>query len=169
MADAEATLFVKDPVEFVRDAAGGEPLREGARRSAEDIAAIICTSGTTGRSKGAMSSHGNLAANGQALCDAWGFTEQDVLLHALPIFPVHGLFVVPHCSLLSGCATIASILVGPLATEHGWRSVFFVAGVPGFIIAVAMWFAIDEPPVAVSTSSSTRHIRRPPIGKPFAS
>ncbi len=68
----------------------------------DDLAAILYTSGTTGRSKGAMLTHRNLASNGLALVDAWGFTRGDVLLHALPIYHVHGLFVATHCVLLSG-------------------------------------------------------------------
>ena len=67
-----------------------------------DLAAILYTSGTTGRSKGAMLSHGNLAANALTLVDYWGFSAADVLYHALPIFHVHGLFVALHCVLLSG-------------------------------------------------------------------
>jgi malonyl-CoA/methylmalonyl-CoA synthetase len=66
-----------------------------------DLAAILYTSGTTGRSKGAMLSHGNLAANAETLVGYWGFTAADVLFHALPIFHVHGLFVALHCVLLS--------------------------------------------------------------------
>ncbi|MEJ2061497.1 MAG: AMP-binding protein, partial [Gammaproteobacteria bacterium] len=62
--------------------------------------------GTTGKPKGAMITHANLAANGEALKTAWGFTEQDVLLHALPIFHIHGLFVACHCVLLSGARMI---------------------------------------------------------------
>jgi malonyl-CoA/methylmalonyl-CoA synthetase len=69
---------------------------------ADDTAVILYTSGTTGRPKGAMISHRNLAANAQALHDAWGFKPNDVLLHALPIFHIHGLFVACHCVLLSG-------------------------------------------------------------------
>jgi malonyl-CoA/methylmalonyl-CoA synthetase len=72
----------------------------------EDIAAILYTSGTTGRSKGAMLSHGNLAANARALCTVWDWRRDDVLLHALPIFHVHGLFVALHCALLGGSAVI---------------------------------------------------------------
>jgi len=67
-----------------------------------DVAVILYTSGTTGRPKGAMITHGNLAANGLALKEIWGFTQHDVLLHALPIFHIHGLFVACHCVLLSG-------------------------------------------------------------------
>jgi malonyl-CoA/methylmalonyl-CoA synthetase len=69
---------------------------------AGDLAALVYTSGTTGRSKGAMITHGNLAANGEALVAAWGFAPADVLLHALPLFHIHGLFVASHCVLLTG-------------------------------------------------------------------
>ena len=71
-------------------------------RAASDLAAILYTSGTTGRSKGAMITHRNLASNGLALVAAWGFTDRDVILHALPIYHVHGLFVATHCALLAG-------------------------------------------------------------------
>ena len=68
----------------------------------DDLAAIIYTSGTTGRSKGAMVTHRNLVSNARTLVEYWGFGTRDVLLHALPIFHVHGLFVANHCALLSG-------------------------------------------------------------------
>jgi malonyl-CoA/methylmalonyl-CoA synthetase len=71
-------------------------------RGPDDIAAILYTSGTTGRSKGAMITHRNLASNATTLVDAWGFTRDDVLLHALPIYHVHGLFVATHCAMLAG-------------------------------------------------------------------
>ncbi len=75
-------------------------------RSADDLAAILYTSGTTGRSKGAMLSHGNLLSNARVLQSFWGWrsAEQggDVLLHALPIFHVHGLFVALHGALING-------------------------------------------------------------------
>jgi malonyl-CoA/methylmalonyl-CoA synthetase len=70
--------------------------------AANDLAAILYTSGTTGRAKGAMLTHRNLASNALALVEHWSFTRGDVLLHALPIYHVHGLFVACHCSLLSG-------------------------------------------------------------------
>ena len=66
---------------------------ESVARSADDLAAILYTSGTTGRSKGAMLSHANLLSNAETLVDVWRFTADDVLLHALPIFHTHGLFV----------------------------------------------------------------------------
>lgn len=100
--DAEPVLFVTDAIQLAADAEGLEPSTRITPRAASDLAAILYTSGTTGRSKGAMLSHGNLAANALALHAAWGFSGEDVLLHALPIFHVHGLFVALHCSLLSG-------------------------------------------------------------------
>ncbi len=81
-------------------------------RADSDLAAILYTSGTTGRSKGAMLSHGNLSSNARVLDEFWGFREEreagghDVLLHALPIFHVHGLFVALHAALLAGASMI---------------------------------------------------------------
>ncbi len=68
----------------------------------DDLAAILYTSGTTGRSKGAMLSHANLASNALTLHRYWGWVPGDVLLHALPIYHVHGLFVALHCAMLNG-------------------------------------------------------------------
>jgi malonyl-CoA/methylmalonyl-CoA synthetase len=73
-------------------------------RTTSDLAAILYTSGTTGRSKGAMLSHGNLAHNAMTLHAYWHFQPGDVLLHMLPTFHVHGLFVACHCALLNGSA-----------------------------------------------------------------
>jgi malonyl-CoA/methylmalonyl-CoA synthetase len=79
-----------------------EPAFESAPVAADDLAALLYTSGTTGQPKGAMLSHGNLAANALTLHAAWGFEPGDVLLHALPIFHTHGLFVATNCVLLAG-------------------------------------------------------------------
>ena len=94
-----------------------DPFNGCRERSGDDIAAIVYTSGTTGHPKGAMITHENLASNAAALVDAWGFSENDVLLHVLPLFHVHGLFVACHCVLWSGArmrflldATTANIL-----------------------------------------------------------
>ena len=73
---------------------------------ADDLAAILYTSGTTGRSKGAMLTHGNLVSNARVLQDYWGWREGDVLIHALPIFHVHGLFVAIHGALINGSRMI---------------------------------------------------------------
>ena len=72
----------------------------------DDLAAILYTSGTTGRSKGAMLSHGNMLSNAQVLKDYWGWKPGDVLIHALPIFHVHGLFVALHGALINGSKMI---------------------------------------------------------------
>jgi malonyl-CoA/methylmalonyl-CoA synthetase len=123
-ADAEPTVIVCRPgaVEmiaalrpearvFTLGGAGGTLLERSAAAAdtfetvvsrADDLAAILYTSGTTGRSKGAMLSHRNLASNALTLVERWAFTRGDVLLHALPVYHVHGLFVACHCALLSG-------------------------------------------------------------------
>jgi malonyl-CoA/methylmalonyl-CoA synthetase len=97
------------------DAQGGELLDRARDEStrfdtivsrADDVAALLYTSGTTGRAKGASLTHRNLASNALALVEAWGFTRGDVVLHALPIYHVHGLFVAMHCTLLAGARLI---------------------------------------------------------------
>lgn len=79
---------------------------ETVQRQADDLAAILYTSGTTGRSKGAMLTHDNLASNARVLQDYWRWQPGDVLLHALPLFHVHGLFVASHGALLNGSKMI---------------------------------------------------------------
>ena len=79
---------------------------EVAPCAADDLAAILYTSGTTGRSKGAMLSHGNMLSNAVMLKDYWGWQPGDVLIHALPIFHVHGLFVAIHGALINGSKMI---------------------------------------------------------------
>ena len=77
-----------------------------APRAPDDLAAILYTSGTTGRSKGAMLSHDNLLSNARSLVEGWRFTENDVLLHALPIFHTHGLFVAVNVAIAAGGSMI---------------------------------------------------------------
>jgi malonyl-CoA/methylmalonyl-CoA synthetase len=100
-----------DATVLTLDAHGGELLDRAAEhgdafatiaRAPDDLAAILYTSGTTSRSKGAMLTHRNLASNALALVEAWQFSHGDVLLHALPVYHVHGLFVAVHCALLAG-------------------------------------------------------------------
>ena len=81
------------------------PAHRGAAGD-DDLAAILYTSGTTGRSKGAMLTHGNLRSNAEVLKSYWGWSQGDVLIHALPIFHVHGLFVAIHGALLNGSKMI---------------------------------------------------------------
>ena len=82
--------------------AGLDPAFATVPAEADDIAAILYTSGTTGRSKGAMLSHANLSSNALTLHQSWGFAPDDVLLHALPVYHTHGLFVATNCVLLNG-------------------------------------------------------------------
>ncbi len=105
-----ATL-AKDATVLTLDSHGGELLDRAQSqgdafatviRAPDDLAAILYTSGTTGASKGAMLTHRNLASNALTLVEAWQFSRGDVLLHALPVYHVHGLFVAVHCALLSG-------------------------------------------------------------------
>jgi malonyl-CoA/methylmalonyl-CoA synthetase len=87
-------------------AAHHSDVHETVAKALDDLAAILYTSGTTGRSKGAMLTHGNLLSNAAVLKDYWGWTKGDVLIHALPIFHVHGLFVALHGALLNGSKMI---------------------------------------------------------------
>lgn len=75
---------------------------ETVDRGFDDLAALLYTSGTTGRSKGAMLSHGNLLSNAHTLVDLWQFDKEDMLIHALPIFHTHGLFVATNVTLMAG-------------------------------------------------------------------
>lgn len=101
-------------------------------REGGDLAALLYTSGTTGRPKGAMLTHRNLASNATVLVGAWEFGEGDVLLHALPIFHVHGLFVATHCALLSGAPILFEPRFEPLrALDLLPRATVFM-GVPTY-------------------------------------
>jgi malonyl-CoA/methylmalonyl-CoA synthetase len=129
--DSGARLFVCDPAEAdamapiaaatgavletlaadgsgsLSDLAAEQPAHfEAVPRGEDDLAALLYTSGTTGRSKGAMLTQKNLLSNARALVDCWRFTDADVLLHALPIFHSHGLFVATNVTLLAGGSLI---------------------------------------------------------------
>ncbi|MFK8034674.1 MAG: AMP-binding protein, partial [Hyphomicrobiales bacterium] len=108
-ANAGANLMTLDADgngSFPRAAAREADTFPTVSRASDDLAAFLYTSGTTGRSKGAMLSHGNLLSNAEVLIDAWEFTSNDCLLHALPIFHTHGLFVGSNVSLLAGGSMI---------------------------------------------------------------
>ncbi|WP_231402339.1 malonate--CoA ligase [Caenimonas aquaedulcis] len=101
-----------------------------AAMKAGDLAAILYTSGTTGRSKGAMLSHGNLLSNARVLKDYWGWKPGDVLIHALPIFHVHGLFVALHGALLNGSKMIWLAKFDPRLAIEKMRGATVFMGVP---------------------------------------
>ena len=126
LSDAEPSLVVCDPQEVDAIVDFGVPLLtlgadgrgslaeaiaaatpcEPITRGADDLAAILYTSGTTGRSKGAMMTHGNLVSNAEALADIWRFSEADRLLHALPTYHTHGLFTAVNTILVAGAALL---------------------------------------------------------------
>ncbi len=100
------------------------------RRGSDDLAAIVYTSGTTGRSKGAMLTHGNLLSNALVLKEYWGWKPGDVLVHALPIFHVHGLFVASHGALLNGSRMIWFAKFDPKAVIARLPEATVFMGVP---------------------------------------
>ena len=106
-AGAALLTLDADGTGTLADLARGQPQTfTPAARGPDDLAAFLYTSGTTGRSKGAMLTQDNLLSNAEALVDAWRFTGEDVLLHALPIFHTHGLFVATNVILLAGGSMI---------------------------------------------------------------
>ncbi len=129
---------------FTLDSQGNGSLMEAANnqskdfqtvpRKSDDLAAILYTSGTTGRSKGAMLTHDNLASNAQTLVNAWAFDENDVLLHALPIFHVHGLFVALHCAFLKANKVIFLSKFDPAAVVENLPKATVFMGVPTFYV-----------------------------------
>lgn len=104
--DARLVVLNGDGSGELADLAAGAPEAAAVTCGPDDLAAILYTSGTTGRSKGAMLTHRNLLSNAEVLVREWRFTSGDVLLHALPIFHTHGLFVASNVALLSGAAMI---------------------------------------------------------------
>ncbi len=120
------------------------PLEDSVPCAPGDPAALLYTSGTTGRPKGALLSHGNLASNAEVLRRAWGFRASDVLLHALPLFHTHGLFVACHCVLQCG----ASMLMLPKfdaeqVLRHLPRTTVFM-GVPTFYVRLLQHRGLDR-------------------------
>ncbi len=105
---------------------------ETAPRARDDLAAILYTSGTTGRSKGAMLTHENLASNALTLIHCWRFGPEDQLIHALPVFHTHGLFVAVNVALLSGATMIFMPKFDPEAVIAALTEATAMMGVPTF-------------------------------------
>ncbi|CTQ52165.1 Long-chain-fatty-acid--CoA ligase [Roseibium album] len=101
-----STLNADGTGELARSAQSASSEFETVHRSGDDLAAFLYTSGTTGRSKGAMLTQENLVSNARSLANTWRFTDKDVLLHALPIFHTHGLFVATNVTLMAGGSMI---------------------------------------------------------------
>jgi malonyl-CoA/methylmalonyl-CoA synthetase len=119
--------------------------------AAGDVACIVYTSGTTGRSKGAMLTHGNMLSNAMVLKDYWGWREGDVLIHALPIFHVHGLFVAIHGALLNGSKMIWLHKFDPKLVIAKMREATVFMGVPTLYVRM-----LAEPSL---TREQARHMR----------
>jgi malonyl-CoA/methylmalonyl-CoA synthetase len=117
----------------------------------DDQAAILYTSGTTGRSKGAMLSHGNMLSNARVLKDYWGWQTGDVLIHALPIFHVHGLFVGIHGALINGSKMIWLSKFDPKVVISKMPQATVFMGVPTLYVRL-----LAEPGL---NRESTRHMR----------
>ena len=129
-AGAVVTLGVAGDGTLAEAADRNDPHPDRVARDPDDLAAMLYTSGTTGRPKGAMLTNRGLVANAVALADAWGFGPDDVLVHCLPIFHVHGLFVAVHCAMLAGAEVrfLPRFDVDEVLTALGGASVMM--GVP---------------------------------------
>lgn len=148
LTDARPALVVVDPARVAGLAAPGarvmafpELLTLGEGETAgftdpahgpDDLAAVLYTSGTTGRSKGVMLSRDNLASNAETLVALWRFTQADVLLHALPVFHTHGLFVATNCVLYAGASMIFQRAFSPGQVLDALPRASVMMGVPTF-------------------------------------
>jgi malonyl-CoA/methylmalonyl-CoA synthetase len=176
ITDAEPSLIVCDPAKSegigaiaakvktgveTLDANGKGSLTEAVEKASsafatvvrgnDDLAAILYTSGTTGRSKGAMLSHDNLASNSQTLVDYWRFTDKDVLIHALPIYHTHGLFVGSNVTLFARASMIFLPKFDPDAIMKQMARATVLMGVPTFYTRL-----LQNPALSRET---TRHMR----------
>jgi malonyl-CoA/methylmalonyl-CoA synthetase len=120
-------------------------------RASDDLAALLYTSGTTGRSKGAMLTHDNLASNAGALADLWRFAADDALIHALPVFHTHGLFVAANVALLAGATMIFQPRFEPDAVVAALPRATALMGVPTFYTRL-----LDHPGLS---RAATAHMR----------
>lgn len=176
IGDAEPSLIVCDPSKAdgilklaakinakvdTLDVDGNGSLTDGAATSAsdfatvaranDDLAAILYTSGTTGRSKGAMLTHDNLASNSLSLVEYWRFTKDDVLIHALPIYHTHGLFVASNVTLFSRASMIFLPKLDPELIIKLMQRATVLMGVPTFYTRL-----LQSPNL---TKESTSHMR----------
>ena len=176
LTDAEPAIFVCDPTRqgelgaaakaagariLTLDANGGGSLAVAAARTGtdfatiarerDDLAALLYTSGTTGRSKGAMLTHGNLVSNALTLREAWHYGPSDILIHALPIFHTHGLFVATNVTLLSGASMILLRKFDPARILALMPRTSVLMGVPTFYVRL-----LDEAGLTREAAASMR-------------
>jgi len=135
--DAEPAIVVADGHLSLGDLAPEPADFTTVPRGPDDLAAILYTSGTTGRSKGAMLSHDNLASNALVLKDYWRWQAGDVLIHALPIHHVHGLFVALHGALLNGSTMLWHAGFDADAVIADMAGATILMGVPTFYVRLA--------------------------------
>jgi len=126
------TLDAEGKGTLTEAAKAADPAFETVPRGDDDLAAILYTSGTTGRSKGAMLSHDNLASNSLTLVDYWRFTDKDVLIHALPIYHTHGLFVASNVTLFARASMIFLPKLDPELIIQLMTRATVLMGVPTF-------------------------------------
>ncbi len=124
---------------------------EDVARGPDDLAAILYTSGTTGRSKGAMLTHANLRSNAETLVETWRFTSDDVLIHALPIFHTHGLFVATNVALMAGAAMILLPKFDPAEVVALFPHASALMGVPTFYTRL-----LDRPELTQEAAAGMR-------------
>src|SRR3981189_2393000 len=132
-------------------AARANPQFTTAARADDDLAAILYTSGTTGRSKGAMLTHDNLASNSLTLIDYWRFSDQDILIHALPIYHTHGLFVASNVTLFARASMIFLPKFDPELVIKLMARATVLMGVPTFYTRLLQSPALSH--------ESTKHMR----------
>ncbi|TIV52357.1 MAG: malonyl-CoA synthase, partial [Mesorhizobium sp.] len=134
-ADAATLTLGGDGRGTLADRAALQPADfDDAARGPDDLAAILYTSGTTGRSKGAMLSHENLASNARVLVEHWRFGADDVLIHALPIFHTHGLFVATNVILMAGARMFFEQKFDPARILSLMPRATALMGVPTFYV-----------------------------------
>jgi malonyl-CoA/methylmalonyl-CoA synthetase len=169
LSDARPVLFVCDPVDaeahaplaaahgarlltldgdgagtFADHVRAAHPSVEAYAPAPSDLASIIYTSGTTGRSKGAMITSANMEANAALLRDAWAIDEADVLLHALPLFHIHGLFVALSTALVAGATVVLQPSFDPNAVIAALPQATVFMGVPTFYTRLLSEPALDR-------------------------
>src|SRR3954469_10980297 len=132
-------------------AAAMQPEFDTVARGNDDLAAILYTSGTTGRSKGAMLSHDNLASNSLSLVGYWRFTDKDVLIHALPIYHTHGLFVASNVTLFARASMIFLPKLDPELIIKLMARATVLMGVPTFYTRLLQNAALSR--------ETTKHMR----------
>ncbi|TKB13373.1 MAG: malonyl-CoA synthase [Mesorhizobium sp.] len=151
-ADAATLTLGADGRGTLADRAALQPADfDDAARGPDDLAAILYTSGTTGRSKGAMLSHENLASNARVLVEHWRFGADDVLIHALPIFHTHGLFVATNVILMAGARMFFEQKFDPARILSLMPRATALMGVPTFYVRLLQQDGL--------TKDAARHMR----------